>query len=76
MPSIDDRRELELLLDRIGVPADQIQIKIVDLEEATLSDQWRCERRANSPRISTVVSQLALAWKRNSHAAQWQLLIT
>lgn len=60
MPSIDDRGELELLLDRIGVPADQIQIKIVGLEEATLSYQWRCERRANSPRISTVVSQLGL----------------
>lgn len=58
MPSNDDGGELERLLDRIGVPAEQIQIKIVELEEATLSYRWRCERRANSPRISAVVSQL------------------
>ncbi|OKO86826.1 hypothetical protein [Bradyrhizobium sp. AS23.2] len=58
MWSDDDRGELERLLHRIGIPADQIEIKIVELEEAKLSFRCRCERRANSPQISAVVSQL------------------
>lgn len=59
MPSNDDyREELERLLRRIGVPADQIAIKVIELDEAKQSFLWRCEHRARSSRISAVVSQL------------------
>jgi hypothetical protein len=42
------------------MPDDQ-EIKIVELEEATLSFLWQCECRANSTRVRVVVPQLH-AW--------------
>lgn len=58
MPSDDHRGELKRLLKQIGVPAEEIDIKLIELDEIKQSFIWRCEHRAKSPRISAVVSQL------------------